>query len=309
MTWLKISDAANEAPEMMEIAKLAAIRQDRRLINELKGATFALYTWSAQNSTDYRIPEGVAISRFGIEDAARIMADLLEVGIVTGTNSDGDYLLVEREDFFHLIKTTDKRKRTKHRADLNRGSLMVPVLLRDGDRCRYCGEDVVWKDTKSERGGTIDHRAGWEAEATPDNVVVSCRSCNSIRQDNADADKVAPLLEPPEHPAYGEFTRDRLKKWKQLTAKTCAAMGIVNPIDSAPAASRRVEPRRNLNDDPFQPGKRSRQSVSDTIRPQTSCDVDEPAPLPEARECTVPEGINTPFKTTRPRPRRGRRRK
>lgn len=209
-------------------------------------------------------------------------------------------MLSERDDFIHLIKTTDKQKRAKHRADLNRPSLMVPVLLRDGDRCRYCGESVTWKDTKSDRGGTIDHRDGWEAEATANNVVVACRGCNSTRQNSSKADTILPLLSPPDNPSYGEFTLGRLKKWARVTASVAKSMGITNPLDSA-AATGRVEPRRaNVSADSLQPVRNpfNNFQVSETDS-QVKHDAAASTPSPEVKESAVNDGTSTPTKRRR----------
>lgn len=240
MTWIRLGDTFNQAPEVLAGLELERASQDPYFALIIKGAITSLYSWSAQYSTDYKVTRGAMLALFGYSIADEIIDYLTKIGVIVGVQ-DGQYVLLEREDFFHLIKTTDKAKKTKHRADLNRGSLMVPVLLRDGDHCRYCGEQVIWKDTKSERGGTIDHRDGWEADATPDNVVVACRACNGARKDSPDADKLTPLLDAPERPAYGDYIMDKLKKWRSLTAKTCKAMNIANPLE-APAAKRSSKP-------------------------------------------------------------------
>lgn len=84
----------------------------------------------------------------------------------------------------------DKRDEqiTKRRAfDSRRQQLMrnpelrAAVRERDGDHCRYCGREVNWLDRKSIAGATYDH----VDPAGPndlDNLVVCCRSCNSIKR-------------------------------------------------------------------------------------------------------------------------------
>jgi len=58
------------------------------------------------------------------------------------------------------------------------GEVAHAVRLRDGNRCRYCGCRVDWSDRRGERGATYDH-VHPRGPATPENVVVACRRCNS----------------------------------------------------------------------------------------------------------------------------------
>jgi hypothetical protein len=52
------------------------------------------------------------------------------------------------------------------------------VRERDGSFCRYCALPVNWSDRKGPSGATYDH-VDPTKRATPDNIVVSCRACNS----------------------------------------------------------------------------------------------------------------------------------
>lgn len=52
------------------------------------------------------------------------------------------------------------------------------VRDRDGDACRYCGITANWHDRKGPTGATYDH-VDPTGPASPENVVVSCRGCNS----------------------------------------------------------------------------------------------------------------------------------
>lgn len=72
------------------------------------------------------------------------------------------------------------------------------VKDRDGNRCRYCGLLVSWKDRKSPRGGTYDHvipiaQGGLE---TFENIVVACRDCNSRKGAKTPEEAGMTLLSP-----------------------------------------------------------------------------------------------------------------
>lgn len=231
MSWIRKGDEWNSAPEWGKAFELALDRNDTRLVNELKGASDSLYTFSAQQWTDYRIRFGEAALVLGHENSIRLLGDLEAIGVIVSVDREQRiYTLLERDNFVHLIRSDEKKKSAKRKRDQNRGSLQVPVLLRDGDNCRYCGVEVVWGDTRSDAGRHMDHR-NIEEETTPDNYVVSCRECNQLRFDLGDsADEELPLMDPPEWPVYGQELIKKLSKWPRIVEKVCVQMGIRNPL-------------------------------------------------------------------------------
>jgi hypothetical protein len=56
--------------------------------------------------------------------------------------------------------------------------IRAKVRERDGDNCRYCGIVANWNDRKGPTGATYDH-VDPTGPASLENIVVSCRSCNS----------------------------------------------------------------------------------------------------------------------------------
>ncbi|TFD80855.1 HNH endonuclease [Cryobacterium psychrophilum] len=58
--------------------------------------------------------------------------------------------------------------------------LREAVRARDGDNCRYCGLRVGWSDRRGNKGGTYDH-VDPTGPSVVDNLVVSCRGCNSSK--------------------------------------------------------------------------------------------------------------------------------
>lgn len=257
MAWIKKGDTWNDAPEWMRAYELAATRGDDRLVNELKGAAESLFAHSAQQWTDYKISYGAAVRHIGISRVEPVLADLITIGILTESTEGNErvFTLVEREAFEHLIRSDSKAKSTKRRNDQNRGGLQVPVMLRDGDQCRYCADEVVWGDNKSDRGREYDHR-DMDAPTTPDNYVTACRGCNQLRHELGDrAEEELPLLDPPAAPVYGPELIKKLSRWETLTARWCKKEGLPNPLDAGkveaqddPAASRAATPSPEVDE-------------------------------------------------------------
>lgn len=68
----------------------------------------------------------------------------------------------------------DRRKAAMHRDD----ELVATVRQRDGDRCRYCGVTVDWRDRRGPRGGTYDYVIPHGPQSR-ENIVVACRRCST----------------------------------------------------------------------------------------------------------------------------------
>lgn len=241
MSWIRVGDTFNSAPEFMRAAELAVEREDARLVSEIKGWTMALYSYSAQQWTDYRIGYGALVEIIGLTRAHDALQDLIKIGVLRDVSTDSEraFALVERESFIHIIKSTDKKMAAKRKRDMNKGSLQIPVLLRDGDQCRYCGIEVNWNDRKNDEGGTFDHREPNE-ETTPDNYVVCCRGCNQLRAElGGDAEEELPLLDAPDEPIYGKYIMSKLSKWRRIVTRTCRQMAIPNPLETTERAGTR----------------------------------------------------------------------
>jgi len=92
------------------------------------------------------------------------------------------------------------RDTIRRRAMLNaRPEVAKAVKERDGNRCRYCGRAVSWRDRRSDAGATYDHVvpvAAGGAEYDPDNIVVCCRAC-ATRKANQTLDEAGMTLLPP----------------------------------------------------------------------------------------------------------------
>jgi len=102
------------------------------------------------------------------------------------------------------------RLRWERKQDLlHNRQLCKQVVARDGERCRYCGDPVDFKNRRGPKGGTYDHidphrlKAGDPSYGnTLSNLVVACRQCNGRKKDRNPKEWVAagglPLLPEPE---------------------------------------------------------------------------------------------------------------
>ncbi|MDO4820891.1 MAG: hypothetical protein Q4A03_02425 [Rothia sp. (in: high G+C Gram-positive bacteria)] len=71
--------------------------------------------------------------------------------------------------------------------DTRNRQLTQAVRERDGETCRYCGDTVTWTDRKSSAAATYSHVNVGQGAKTPEDMVVSCKSCNKQRsQDHAE---------------------------------------------------------------------------------------------------------------------------
>ncbi|MEA5454486.1 hypothetical protein SPF06_07110 [Sinomonas sp. JGH33] len=213
MPWLKQSDAAANHPIVLNALELP--EADDRILNELFGFVARCATQCAAHEFDYVVTVGTARALAGshsryleLAAAAKRCGYWFETTI---RDEDGTerpaWKLVEDEDLFHMILKAERAWTNQRKKDARDPSLTVPVRLRDGDACRYCGKTVSWKDRRSGRSGTYDHADPGKA-ATFETYVVSCRECNGRRQD--DADRVWKTIPAPTEPLYGPETTDFL---------------------------------------------------------------------------------------------------
>lgn len=214
MSWLKVSDAAAWHPLLMEVLTWSISRDEPWLVNEVAGFMTRLAVQSAQHELDYGAPMGVAIQtatreRFQLLIEVTTGIGLLEEvqleGTAAGTPLRG-YKIVEEEDLWHMIRKAEKEWERQRRADVGNPDLVVPVRARDGDACRWCGHVVFWSDRKGGRGATYDHLVPGKGAASADDLVVSCRSCNSARGDDSNTSFNNELRPVPQAPYYSAAT-------------------------------------------------------------------------------------------------------
>lgn len=182
---------------------------DDRLLNEVAGFLIRCAAQSGQHSTDYVVSRGTAIQVAGASRVETMVALCVATELMTEVEVEAEsgrattaYKIVDDDhDFIHLRLKKEIDWERQRKADAQKPSLIVPVRLRDGDACRWCGVVVNWSDHRSARGATYDHLDPGEA-ATIDTYVVSCLSCNSSRQRNELPQGVTALLDPPAQPYF-----------------------------------------------------------------------------------------------------------
>lgn len=137
-----------------------------------------------------------------LRTAPRVVSELVSAGLWEH-NDEGLFV----HDWEVHNGRRDEQRVAKRAFDSRRQRLMrdpelrAAVRERDGDRCRYCGRDVNWNDRKSVAGATYDH-VDPEGENALANLVVCCRSCNSIkrgRTPSAGGMRLRPAPLPPNH--------------------------------------------------------------------------------------------------------------
>ena len=191
---------------------------DERIVNELFGFVMRCATQSAAHLTDYVINYGTAVSIAGVARAKALLAFGMYAGYLVEIETDDDvgrarkaYKIVEDPEFIHLRTKAEIEWERERRNDVARPELVIPVRLRDGDGCRYCGKVVRWASQNSALGGTYDHRIPGKRAKDENDMFVSCRGCNSGRKNSETADVDYPRLPVPTRAFFSESTVNWLK--------------------------------------------------------------------------------------------------
>ena len=222
MPWLRMGDTAANHP--IALAVLEDPAADDRLLNEVFGFVTRCALQSTAHLTDYMISRGTAIAIGGHSRVWSLLDAAIDAGYLAPAkwNVDGierdAYKLLDDPDFIHMRTRDEIEWERQRKTDNSNPALIVPVRLRDGDACRYCGLVVDFRpgQRKGRIAGTYDHREPGK-QATIETYVVSCRACNAKRGDNPNADASTPLLPEPTKPYYSATTIEwiRANEWAQ----------------------------------------------------------------------------------------------
>lgn len=209
MPWVRVGDNAATYPKLLQIAAYPGA--DDRAVNEVFGWLYRCATQSAAWLTDYVIDSGTA-HMLGAARTTELIGWCVRAGLLSPIEIDGltSWVLLNDPAFIHIRTRKELEWEAQRRQDSANTHVTVPVRLRDGDQCRYCGIGVQWKGPETNRRAEYDHRQPG-TPATIDTLVVACRSCNGARSDNPEWDLTHPLRPPPAAPYYGKATAAFLK--------------------------------------------------------------------------------------------------
>jgi len=292
--WAKFSDTFALHSRITGLLRVRGA--DARTTNEVSGFITRCAANSAAQMEDYYFD--VAIARAMDPDRWEVLIrQAREAGLIVSVKGRGNsrrWKLVELpNELFHIRYRDDVLWDRQRDRDRSNPELIMPVLLRDGDGCRYCGLVITWADRKSGRGGTLDHRVPGQP-ATVDTFVVSCRTCNSKRKDNPQADVDVPLRPAPAVPYFspssktlerlmGFYGPERLASMRPGTQPATAprpgpdtAPRPASQADTANDARPGPDTARPVHRDTARPPGTATPLRRDTARPACATPADEP---------------------------------
>lgn len=159
--------------------------------------------YCGKHETDGRFPRAALRMISSVPDPKKVGADLARAGLF---QEDGEY---------YLIAGYTEKQRSKEQLSWARGRRRLyagdgvgkAVKERDGDKCRYCGGKVNWKDRRSDAGATYDHVG--PGDSTLENVVVACMSCNRKKGNRTPEQAGMTLLPVPQSKSRSKSELDR----------------------------------------------------------------------------------------------------
>lgn len=186
MPWVRLDESFADHPKIERAGPLAAWLH------------VAALCYCSRHLTDGRIPQPKAHRLADIPNPAEHVSALLREGIWTEDGPDyviHDYLDYQPSREQVMIDRGIARRRSAMNTD---PELRKALKARDGNKCRYCGVTVNWRDRKSPTGATYDHVIPLTAGGTEalDNLVVCCRDCNS-RKGPRTPEQAGMVLTPP----------------------------------------------------------------------------------------------------------------
>lgn len=207
MAWLRVSDSAGNNPIVLEPLTDPTPPPGMDIYlwaNSIFGLVLRAATSAAGYGRSYVVSDAT-LAQYGGPQWREVAEAAARAGY--WTRHDRGWLLVDDPDHLLHIRTGEEIDWERaRRVDAANPKLVIPVRLRDGDGCRYCGVIVRWGDNRSARGGTYDHRRPGHQAQSPDDLRVACRSCNTRRGNDPNADDVLPPLAVPVEPFYGTQT-------------------------------------------------------------------------------------------------------
>lgn len=214
MAWLRLGDNIVTHPYMSKILESSEL--SHQLKNEVFGVFSQLSSVSAAHLTDAWVEMGM-IAQIAPGRESIILDVLVDAGLAERVKTEDKKwkirLVLDDEEFVHARKRDEVLIDRRRSADKRRDDLMIPVRVRDGDECRWCGRTVSWGNRSGARGATIDSLSGHK-DSTINTLVVACRGCNSKRHEGG---VHLDLREAPGNPYYTDHTIELVNdnKWAQ----------------------------------------------------------------------------------------------
>lgn len=284
MAWLRAGDTAAMDERVLGVAELADA--EAWSVNEVFGFVARLFLQAAQQGSDYRVSMGTAMAlspRYDLLLAMAARSGLLELVVEEERKV---IRLVQDGEFLHLRTRDEISWETDRKADVSDLSLVIPVRVRDGDACRYCGEVVNWSDRKGKRGGTYDHLHPGQRAAGPHELVVACRGCNGGRRDETDGRGARfPLKAPPAEGA--RYFSSSTIQWFEENGTMFTELGLAIPKRPRGARDRKPGTQTRQDTQPAQ-GRAETPEGSGPAAPQHSGEQ-RPAPSQTRPEHAAPQ--------------------
>lgn len=241
MPWLRSGDTSANHPVVLAV--LEDQRCDDRLLNEAFGFALRCALQSTAHTTDYIVSHGTAVQMAGQSRAQELISVAIAAGYLAEV-TDGDgrraYKLIEDDTFLHMRTREEIEWERQRKLDNANPGLTIPVRLRDGDACRYCGLVVNFHgDRRGQKAGTYDHLT--KQVQSPNDMVVACNRCNAALLDAPRAHREKQMMPPPAKPYFKPKTLEWLR-----THEYVIAHNIVLPDAAEPdVKAGRVPPGRD----------------------------------------------------------------
>jgi len=236
---MRTGDSAATYPAVMATAGLHTA--DERTVNEVFGFLTRCAIQSAAHKTDYIVDVGTA-AMIGGASWRELVGQCVAVGVLEVVLAGRTWRIVQDPEFIHIKLRQEVEWERQQRSDTRDIRLLVPVRLRDGDQCRWCGVLVQWRGKKTNRYGTLDHLHPGQP-GTVATLVVACQRCNGGRGANPEAwDDTHTLREPPVRPVYGQWTAELLTNNGYPTTANVASDGGAPQAAADPAPHQGVRP-------------------------------------------------------------------
>ncbi len=210
MAWLRVGDNIITHPAMSRILTATAPAENPAGFShqdklEAFGAYVLMATVSAAHLTDAVVEYGM-LAQVAPGRETAVLDVLKRAGLARNEVIDGRAMIVldlDDPEFVHARKRDEVMIDRLRKKDARNPSLWVPVRVRDGDQCRWCGRTVDWRARRGWRAGNIDSLNG-HVDSTVDTLVVACHQCNDERSKG----KELTLRPAPTNPYYTDHTID-----------------------------------------------------------------------------------------------------